>query len=82
VVADITYIPLGDLDESFMLAVRARHREPSLSVWARAVERSRLDWYFATRAGHSADDKPHPSFSKNGPAGQLTRGYRRRECLF
>jgi hypothetical protein len=61
-----------------VLAFRTRHGERGPNALARAAERCRLAWFFAARAGHSADDSLHALLGKNGPAGRLTLGYRRR----
>jgi hypothetical protein len=62
---------LLDLDECFVQTFRTRHGERGLNALARAAEHW-LDWFFAARAGHSADDSLHALLGKNGPAGQLT----------
>jgi hypothetical protein len=70
--------PLVDLDGAFVPAFRTRHRERGLQVPARASRRRRLDWCFAARSGHSADDRLRTSCSKNTPPGRLTLRYLRR----
>jgi hypothetical protein len=52
-------------------AFRTRHGE-RLNTPARAAEHCRFDWFFAARAGHSADDSSYVLLGKNGAPGQLT----------